>query len=101
MSDLTVVQRLLADGWSDNACLVFTVMGGDHEDEQYCDSFIMSDHEQSITQLAERTGMNADEAGRFYDLWDAGEWDDAVRLLTDHDICLTVGGLILQLNYND
>ena len=101
MSDLTVLQRLLADGWSNSANLLFTVIGGRHEDEQFCDDFPFSDHEYAIGWLADHTDLSESEATRFYDLWDDGEWDDAVRLLAEHDVCLTVGGLILQLNYND
>lgn len=101
MSDLNVVQRLLADGWSESVCFVFTVVDGEFDDNQVVDDFVFSDHELAVKLLAERTSLTAADAERFYDLFDAGEWDEAVRLLTDHDICLTVGGLILQLNYND
>ncbi len=101
MSDLSVVQRMLADGWSNSVCFVFTVVGGEFDDNQVVDDFVFSDHELAVELLAERTSLTAADAERFYDLFDAGEWDDAVRLLTDHDICLTVGGLILQLNYNE
>ena len=101
MSDLNVVQRLLADGWSNSVHLLFTVSAGEHDGNQYCDDFLFSDHEHAIGWLAEHTDLTEAEATRFYNLWDAGEWDDAVRLLADHDICLTVGGLILQFNYND